>query len=108
MIATHTYHDICPEMLKLRDMLDEINIDWTDDSDTLTLNNNECRFYRTKFYNNSDRYSVIYGFGTYGGWNCFSEKDPKLLELMINGEEPTGWHTAEDIIKIMKERENTL
>jgi hypothetical protein len=109
MITAYTYHEICPEMLKLRNMLDKMNIDWEDDSDHLTPNTIECRVYRTKFYINSDTYSVIYGYGTYGGWNRFLEKgDPKLLELMINDEEPTGWHTAENIINIMKERENAM
>lgn len=109
MITAYTYHEMCPEMLKLRDMLDEMNIDWTDDSDPITPNTIECRVYRTHFYHNGDDYSVIYGFGTYGGWNRFSNKtDPQLLELMINDDEPTGWHTAEDIIKIMKERENAM
>lgn len=106
MITAYTYHEICPEMLKLRDILDEMSIAWTDDSDPLTPDTIECRIYRTTFYANSARYSVVYGFGTYGGWNRFSEKaDPQRLELMINSEEPTGWHTAEDIISIMKERQ---
>lgn len=109
MITAYTYHEICPEMLKLRDILDEMNIDWTDDSDSLTPTTIECRIYRTTFYLNGDRYSIVYGFGTYGGWNRFSEKvDPQLLELMINHEEPTGWHTAEDIISIMKERQTEI
>lgn len=109
MITAYTYHEICPEMLKLRDMLDKMNIDWEDDSDPITPNTIECRVYRTQFYYNGDDFSVIYGFGTYGGWNRFAEKeDPKLLELMINDEEPTGWHTADDIIKITKERETTM
>lgn len=113
MITTYTYHEMCPEMLKLRNILDEMNIDWEDDSDPLTSTTIEYRIYRTRFYKNCDRYSVIYGFGTYGGWNCLSEclsekEDPKLLELMINDEEPTGYHTANDIIVIMKERENAM
>lgn len=109
MITAYTYHEMCPEMLKLRDMLDKLNIDWEDDSDPLTPDTIECRIYRTHFYKNCDRYSVVYGFGTYGGWNrLFGKEDPKLLELMINDEEPTGWHTAADVINIMKERENTI
>ena len=109
MITACTYHEICPEMLKLRDMLDEMNIDWEDDSDPITPTTIECRIYRTHFYHNGDDYSVIYGYGTYGGWNRFLEKgDPQLLELMINKGEPTGGYTADDIINIMKERENTI
>lgn len=63
MITTYTYHEICPEMLKLRDMLNKMNIDWEDDSDSPS----EHMIYRTQFYYNEDAYSVIYGFGTYGG-----------------------------------------
>lgn len=109
MITAYTYHEICPEMLKLRDMLDELNIDWDDDSDSLTPKTIGCRIYRTHIYYKGDRYSVVYGYGTYGGWGRFPRtEDPQLLELMINREEPTGWHTAEDVIKIMKERENAM
>lgn len=71
-----------------------------------TLDSVNCRIYRTHFDYNSDHYSVIYGFGTYGGWDRFSEKeDPKLLELMINDDEPTGYYTAADIIWIINERQ---
>lgn len=96
---TTKFHEMCPEMLKLRDMLDEMNIDWEDDSDSP----GEYMIYRTHFYYNEDAYSVIYEYGTYGGWNRFPEKeDPQLLELMINNDEATGGYTAEDIINIMK------
>jgi hypothetical protein len=48
---------------------------------------------------------VVYGYGTYGGWGRWLDKeDPKLLELMVNNEEPTGYHTAADIIWIMQNR----
>ena len=104
-------HEICPEMLKLRERLDDMQIDWIDESDPLTERTalEDCRIFRTHFWYSSDKYSVVYGFGTYGGWNRFTDgADPKLLELMINSEEPTGWRTADDIIKIMKERSETL
>lgn len=102
-------HEICLEMLKLREQLDEMKIDWTDESDPLTERTalDDCRIFRTHFWYNADKYSVVYRFGTYGGWGRFQD-DPKLLELMINSEEPTGWHTADDVIKIIKERSETL
>lgn len=98
-------HEICPEMLKLREELDKMQIDWTDESDSLTEYTalDDCRIFRTHFWYNADKYSVVYGFGTYGGWGRFQD-DPRLLELMVNNEEPTGYHTAEDIIRIMQER----
>lgn len=102
------HHDMCEEMLTLRELLDVLHIDWTDDSDPITADRiafNHCYIYRTHFNYNGDDYSVIYGFGTYGGWGRWLNKeDPKLLELMINNEAPTGCMTAADIIWIMQNR----
>lgn len=103
------HHEMCKEMLALRELLDALHIDWTDGSDLITEDRiafNNCYIYRTHFYYNGDRYSVVYGYGTYGGWGRWLDKeDPKLLELRINNEEPTGYHTAADIIWIMNERQ---
>ena len=100
------YHEMCPEMLKLREQLDKLNIDWADASDPVSEHRillNSHHIYRTHFDYKGDEYSVIYGFGTYGGWGRFPDVgDPQLLELMINDDIPTGWPTADDIIKIMK------
>ena len=40
-------------------------------------------------------HSVICGYGTYGG-------QEGLLEMMIGNNDPSGWHTAEDVIEILK------
>lgn len=106
MQSGDTIRPMCDEMLKLRRLLDKMSIPWEDKSDPITAERvvfGQSHVYRTRFWHKGDRYSVVYGYGTYGGWGRFQD-DPKLLELMINGEEPTGYHTAKDIIRIMKER----
>lgn len=47
------------------------------------------------------KYSVVYGYGTYGGYDPLYHKDNGLLEMWpIDGSEsPHGWLTAEDVIK---------
>lgn len=101
---------MCEEMFTLRQLLDNLNIEWHDESDPITEERvvfGHCYIHRTQFWHKGDRYSVVYGYGTYGGWSRLHD-DLKLLELMINGEEPTGYHTADDIIRIMKERSKSL
>ena len=82
------------EMQKLRDTLDEMNISWQDETTPPEM---EIVIYRTKFDYNGNNYSVISGFGTYGG-------EHGLLELMLNDncEEVHGFYTAQDILNIMK------
>ena len=87
---------VCEEMQKLRDGLDERKIPWKDltDKDGLWI----CR---THFRINGDRWSVVHGFGTYGGFSHFS-KDSKLLECMAGKMDPVGWLTASDVFKMME------
>lgn len=89
---------ICDEMQKLRDGLDERNIPWNDltDKDDLWI----CR---THFWIKGDRWSVIHGFGSYGGFNSF-EKDKQLLECKYGGNEPIGWLTADEVLKMVDEK----
>jgi hypothetical protein len=47
---------------------------------------------------------VIHGRGTYGGVSCFG-KDHGLLECMIGNNEPIGYLTAEDVIEMVKEKQ---
>jgi hypothetical protein len=53
--------------------------------------------YRTKFTVNGVKYSVVYGFGTYGG-------EYGMLEMMVGDADPKGWLTAEDIIGVIQEK----
>lgn len=110
---------ICDEMKKLRKMLDEEGIKWKDCSgitpDEVIEKNidagidkyhADATIYRTHFESNGYKYSVIYGYGTYGGYDPFNGDDPGLLECMtakINGGEPQGFLTAEDVMKIIEE-----
>ena len=99
------------EMQKLRTMLDEMGIKWQDKSaiypedKILAIMNRynvpreiaDVSMYRTHFNAIGCHYSVICGYGTYGG-----EKGE--LEMMVDDGEVTGWLTAEDIIGQIQEK----
>lgn len=99
------------EMKKLRTLLDEMCIKWQDASHIMPQDEIErgmkmlgvlemfvdSTIYRTHFDVDGIHYSVICGYGTYGG-------EEGLLEMMIGCSEPTGWLTAEDIIGQIQER----
>lgn len=95
--------NIPEEMARLRAMLTEMGVEWRDDSSIHLFKNpyvGNMDIYRMKYKYKGYEYSVICGYGTYGG-------DEGLLEVWIDRKgEPTGWHTADDIIAMMKgERE---
>jgi hypothetical protein len=87
--------EICEEMLKLRDWLNENGIGWEDVSDSIIS--------RTRFVVNGYFFSVVHGFDTYGGINIFG-KDSGLLECMT-GSGVVGCLTAEDVIEMVKEKQ---
>lgn len=92
--------EICKEMLKLREYLDNKGIEWKDRS---TIDS--CTIYRTHYDYKDYKFSVVYGFGTYGGYSPCFDIDKKLLEVMsecINGGEQVGYLTADDVIKYME------
>ena len=89
---------VCEEMKKLRKWLDENNIEWKDLSTNMPFNN----ICRTHFTVNGYFFSVIHGYGSYGGWDSFY-RDQGLLECMIGNHEPVGWLTAEDIVEQIKD-----
>ena len=65
---------------------------------------------RTHFEYKGIKFSVINGFGTYGGWyganpGMTEDKNMGLLELMIEDNEPVGWLKAENIMEILGEKE---
>ena len=95
---------VCDEMKKLRKWLDENNIEWKDVSTDFPVNN----ICRTHFWVNGYFFSVIHGFGSYGGKRYYAEgfTDMGLLECMIGNHEPEGWLTAEDVIEKIKEKQN--
>ena len=108
--------EMCDEMKKLRSLLDAKGVKWTDLSEVMSESRIEASmqcsnyefdrnmfdltFYRTHFEVNNRKYSVIYGYGTYGGYDPVFHKDNKLLELWeIDHGDPHGWLTAEEVIK---------
>ena len=86
------------EMEKLRRLLDQHSILWEDKSDS--------QITRTHFEYRGYHWSVVHGFGSYGGYS-FVTNDEGLLELMsdaVNGGEPVGWLTADEVMKyVVKE-----
>ena len=93
--------NIPEEMAKLRTTLTAMGVHWYDDTETFPMGMDmDFSIYRTKYKYKGSEYSVICGYGTYGG-------DEGLLEVWISRKgEPTGYHTADDIIAMMKgERE---
>ena len=109
--------NICEEMKKLREMLDNRGIEWHDLSDItseeiitqlmekgLQRGYADTTIWRTHFEVDNIKYSVINGFGTYGGFNSFTGHNLGLLECMtekVNGGEPVGHLTAEEVIHII-------
>lgn len=108
---------MCEEMHKLRSMLDARGIKWRDESDitspekiaqliSMGIENNyaDTSIYRTHFEIYGFFCSVINGYGTYGGYDPYTGKNKGLLEFMtdmVNGGEPLGSLTAEDVCKII-------
>lgn len=87
------------EMQKLRDWLDAHKIEWEDRSITV----GDAWVCRTHFWYKDYLWSIIHGYGSYGGFSPYA-KDTGLLELCcsaVNGGEPVGWLTAKTIIKYL-------
>ena len=87
------------EMYELRKMLDAEGIDWHDASEL-----GICPIWRTHFKHRGYHWSVIHGYGTYGGPSYLYE-DQGLLELMsdaVNGGEPIGYLTAEEAMQYVR------
>lgn len=94
--------EVCEEMQKLRDWLDEREIKWKDNS---TKEPEIIWMCRTHFTVDDRMFSVINGVGSYGGSNIGCGLNHGKLECWIDEKgEPEGWLTAEDVIaKILGE-----
>ena len=93
---------VCTEMQKLRDYLDSKNITWNDISDN---HYDTCWICRTHFMIHHDTWSVIHGYGTYGGFFEI-DNDTGLLELMtssLNDGDSIGFLTADMVIQYIEE-----
>lgn len=95
------------EMIKLRKILDDRNIEWQDESWKST--SGVVGIDRTHFVIKGHKFSAINGFGTYGGYTFEKENNLGKIELMeidgglYNNGEPVGHLFAEDIIKQLEE-----
>ena len=81
------------EMIKLRQMLDDMGVEWEDVSSLYKFE--EIFIYRTHFEHKGRHISVIIGLETYGG-------DEGLLEMWDGNGEPEGYLTAEEVIERIK------
>lgn len=89
------------EMKSLRRMLDEKGIEWID-AFSPELPDHKYQIYRTHFSYRGYKWSVVHGYGTYGGYSPLDSIDGGLLELMsdaVNDGDPIGWLTAEEAMK---------
>ena len=91
------------EMEKLRSLLDEAGIEWRDESEMEDFAGPGTYMERTKFEYKGEPWSVIHGYGSYGGYDCYS-RDEGLLEVMKgypDGDQ-TGFLTAAQAMKMIK------
>lgn len=102
--------EVCKEMQKLRNWLDQNSIPWEDCSDDFRNSSflgYEMWICRTHFMADNHKVSVINGGGTYGGYRLGDSKNNEgLLEVMssvINNGEPVGYLTAENVIQLLKD-----
>ena len=101
---------ICEEMNKLRTALDKMGVEWVNASEEWGIGERDTfirDFYicRTHFDYNNKHYSVINGYGSFGGYDMFSYDNKGFLEIRFPNGEVEGYLTAADIIKIIKEYE---
>ena len=84
------------EMVKFRKLLNDNLVPWHDSS-AFSID-------RTHFEWRGYQWSVINGFGSYGGYSSINPHNQCLLELMsnaVNGGEPVGFLTADDCIALV-------
>jgi len=103
---------VCDEMKKFRKILDDNNIAWQDKS--VTYLSDELRreivmyICRTHFEYKQKFWSVINGFGTYGGYfglnnDCLDGTDNVGLLEIMGDDDPIGWLTADEAWNLIQE-----
>ena len=111
--------EICEEMKKLRDALTERGIAWEDKSSLVSetyisevmemgipRKYADVSIFRTHFEINGNKWSVINGYGTYGGYDAFTGKNYGMLECMascVNNGEPVGNLTAAAVMQMVEQ-----
>lgn len=98
---------VCAEMKKLREGLTKRGIEWKDMTQYGPPGHEELWICRTTFEYHGKTWSVLHGFGTYGGFSHYIHDDCKL-ELMVGlYSGPIGRLTAEKVFRLMdKEGDN--
>lgn len=87
---------IVDEMKKFRELLDQNGIEWVDDSEEERDDVWICRTHSK----NHDRWSVINGIGTYGGYSI-GEKNEGLLEVALD-DDIIGHCKAKEAYKLVE------
>ena len=95
--------EVCAEMQRLRSWLDAHNIPWHDASEDISRQERGFEHWmcRTHFNLCGEQYSVINGYGSYGGIDYLPGDNAGLLEIMgpHMRDSVTGWQTARQIEK---------
>lgn len=97
--------EVCGEMLKLRNWLDDNKIRWEDRSGYIGITK-EGWICRTGFYLGDNFISVINGYGTYGGFFLWQKDNKGLLEVMGLFPDVEGYLTADEIIQEIQKRKD--
>ena len=92
---------VTKEMKLLRDALTAKGIEWADKSSTKIADHWICR---THYSYGGYTWSVIHGYGTYGGIGVYPyEEDEGLLECMTSKDgDVKGYLTAENVLALME------
>lgn len=91
----------CYELNKLKTYLDKHEIKYVIKSDPETAH---YRIERVHFNINGYKWSVIHGYGTYGGFDPFTGEDKGLLELYTTQiqPDPFGCLTCTEVIDLIE------
>ena len=109
---------VVQEMIELRKLLDEYKIEWHDASDPWEMRKimsdilgegKDGGIDRTHFYHRGFKWSIVNGFGTYGGISFRHGINQGKLELAsnaVNCGEPIGYLAAKDCIELVLHGKN--
>lgn len=86
----------CEELKKLKEYLKSKNIPYTTPN-----TDGDYPINRVKFNIGINNFSVINGYGTYGGFDAVYKENQGLLEIMINDNNVIGCLTCESVINII-------
>lgn len=92
----------CVELENLKKILDDKKIEWFDMSEYNSIDDVDLSIERIHIFQKNIHFSIVNGFGTYGGYRTFDNKNLGLLELYGTGiDDPIGFLTAEEAFEKM-------